>query len=95
MGRQWRIEFEGALYHVLSRGNDGKPIFSDNTDRIGFLNLLGDLCERFEIDMFAYVLMPVYGSLSAPIKDSVRYWYVTLSAGMDYNIFLSGLVEYT
>lgn len=58
MGRQWRIEFEGAFYHVLSRGNDGKLIFSDDTDRIGFLNLLGDLCERFEIDMFAYVLMP-------------------------------------
>ncbi len=58
MGRQWRIEFEGAYYHVLSRGNDGKPIFSDDTDRTGFIGLLGDLSERFEIDMFAYVLMP-------------------------------------
>ena len=42
---------------MLSRGNDGKPTFSDDTDRIDFLSLLGDLCERFEIDMFAYVLM--------------------------------------
>ncbi len=51
MGRQWRIEFEGAYYHVLSRGNDGKPIFSDDTDRTGFIGLLGDLSERFENEL--------------------------------------------
>jgi hypothetical protein len=56
MGRQWRIEFEGAFYYMLSRGNDGKSIFSDDTDRIGFLSLLGDLCEHFEVDMFTYMV---------------------------------------
>ena len=57
MGRAWRIEYEGALYHVLSRGNEQKAIFYDDQDRFLFLKTLGEMCERFEIDVFAYVLM--------------------------------------
>jgi len=30
MSRVWRIEYEGALYHLLSRGNEGSDIFIDN-----------------------------------------------------------------
>lgn len=57
MARPWRIEFEGALYHVLSRGNEQKDIFRDNEDRGSFLNCLGEMSVRFETDIFAYVLM--------------------------------------
>ncbi len=57
MARAWRIEYEGALYHVLSRGNDQRPIFIDNDDRLLFLDTLEQMSERFEIDIFAYVLM--------------------------------------
>ncbi len=57
MARAWRIEYEGALYHVLSRGNQRQDIFLDNDDRKLFLTTVGDMSERFEIDIFAYVLM--------------------------------------
>ena len=57
MGRAWRIEYEGALYHVLSRGNEQKAIYYDDQDRSSFLAALGEMSERFEIDVFAYVLM--------------------------------------
>lgn len=57
MGRAWRIEYEGALYHVMSRGNERKDIFFDNDDRHLFLNIVEQAAERFEIDVFAYVLM--------------------------------------
>ena len=30
MSRPWRIEYEGALYHVLSRGNEQRDIFYDD-----------------------------------------------------------------
>jgi hypothetical protein len=33
MSRSWRIEFDGALYHVLSQGNEQQNIFSDDADR--------------------------------------------------------------
>jgi hypothetical protein len=43
MTRQWRIEFEGAYYHILSRGNERRNIFHDNDDRISFLEILGKM----------------------------------------------------
>jgi len=33
MARPWRTKFEGALYHILSRGNEQQDIFLENEDR--------------------------------------------------------------
>jgi REP element-mobilizing transposase RayT len=57
MARQWRIEYPGALYHVLSRGNGGQDIFHTDKDRHLFLSLLEELADRFQIRLNAYVLM--------------------------------------
>jgi REP element-mobilizing transposase RayT len=57
MARAWRIEYEGALYHVLSRGNEKQNIVINDEDRKLFLGTAGQMGERFEIDLFAYVLM--------------------------------------
>jgi len=57
MVRAWRIEYDGALYHVLSRGNEQQDIFRDDQDRTRFLESTGEMSEHFDIDIFAYVLM--------------------------------------
>ena len=57
MARQWRIEYEGALYHVMSRGNEGRGITSDDDDREVFLSVLGEMSARFEIEVHSWVLM--------------------------------------
>ena len=57
MSRAWRIEYEGALYHLLSRGNEGNDIFVDERDRDRFLDTIEEMSQRFEVDVFAYVLM--------------------------------------
>ena len=57
MARQWRIEYPGAIYHVLSRGNGRQDIFLDDDDRFAFLDLLQSLADRYEIEVYAYVLM--------------------------------------
>jgi len=57
MARAWRIEYEGALYHVLSRGNEQGDIYRDAEDRLSFMDSLGEMSVRFDIDIFAYVLM--------------------------------------
>ncbi len=41
MARPLRIEYEGAHYHVISRGNERKAVFRDDTDREKFLELIG------------------------------------------------------
>jgi len=57
MARAWRIQYEDAVYHVISRGNHSQNIFFDDRDRSDFLNLLGRFAERFHIDIFAFCLM--------------------------------------
>jgi putative transposase len=57
MARPLRIEFDGALYHVTSRGNERKAIFKDDRDRKLFLDILGRVNERFHWICHAYCLM--------------------------------------
>jgi hypothetical protein len=43
MSRPWRIELRGALYHILSRGNEQRDVFLDNEDRNDFISLMGEI----------------------------------------------------
>ena len=57
MARPLRIQYAGALYHVMARGNQGRAIFHDTKDRVCFLKTLGDACEKTAWRVHAYVLM--------------------------------------
>jgi hypothetical protein len=46
MSRPWRIEYEGALYHLLSRGNERCDIFMSDKDRSSFLDAVGAVRDR-------------------------------------------------
>ena len=58
MPRKPRIEFPGAVYHVMSRGDHGELIFRDEPDRIRFLETFEEACEKTGWRVHAYVLMP-------------------------------------
>ncbi|MCX5670670.1 MAG: transposase, partial [Planctomycetota bacterium] len=58
MGRPLRVELADGFFHVLSRGNERRAIFHDDDDRQRFLELIGLMAERFELEPWAYVLMP-------------------------------------
>ncbi len=36
MPRQLRIQYQGAIYHLMSRGDRREAIFYDDTDRVEF-----------------------------------------------------------
>jgi REP element-mobilizing transposase RayT len=76
MSRPWRIEFEGALYHLLSRGNAGSAIFVDDKDRSRFLDAVGEMSERFDIDIFAYVLMDNHYHSRKRKPGYAALWYL-------------------
>ena len=57
MARPLRIEFEGALYHVTSRGDRREAIYEDDDDRQQFLALLGQVVEQMNWLCYAYCLM--------------------------------------
>lgn len=57
MARKPRLEYEGAVYHVMNRGNRQQAIFRSDGDRGCFLVALGEVCERTGWKIHAYVLM--------------------------------------
>src|SRR6266516_3486447 len=57
MARPLRIQYPGAVYHVMARGNHGQEIFKDDRDRQCFLETLGEACEKTGWEIHAYVLM--------------------------------------
>jgi REP element-mobilizing transposase RayT len=57
MPRALRIEYPGAAYHVMARGNQGRAIFEDDKDRQRFLETLGGACAKTGWRVHAYVLM--------------------------------------
>lgn len=57
MARPLRIEYDGAVYHVTSRGNERKNIFKDDEDRLLFLDTLKKVNERHNWLCHAYCLM--------------------------------------
>lgn len=57
MGRQARLEYAGAVYHVMNRGNHQQAVFWSDEDCELFLKTLGDACERTGWRVHAYVLM--------------------------------------
>ncbi len=57
MARPLRIEYDGALYHVTSRGNERKAIFKHDSDRKLFLDMLAQVNKRFHWICHAYCLM--------------------------------------
>jgi len=57
MARPLRLEFSGALYHVTSRGDGRDDIYVDDADREEWLDVLGEVCERFKWLVRAYCQM--------------------------------------
>jgi len=58
MARKLRVEYEGAIYHVMNRGDRREPIFQDDQDRERFLATLGEACAKTGWQIHALCLMP-------------------------------------
>ena len=57
MPRKIRIEYPGAIYHVMSRGNRREDVFFDDIDRQDFLKTLAEACVKADFVVHAYCLM--------------------------------------
>jgi putative transposase len=55
--RQRRVQFPGAIYHVMSRGDRREDIFKDDVDRQDFLKTLAEACQKTGFEVPAYCLM--------------------------------------
>lgn len=78
MARPPRPLIPGAVYHVMARGNERRPIYRDDRDRLRFLDLLAATSTSHEMPVLAYCLMPnhyhVLVSTTQPnLSSAMRY----------------------
>ena len=57
MARKLRIQYPGAIYHVMNRGDRREAIFEDDEDRERLLETLTEACEKTGWQVHAYCLM--------------------------------------
>ena len=57
MARKLRLEYPGAIYQVMNRGDRREPIFLDDEDRQRFLTALGEACAKTGWHIHALCLM--------------------------------------
>ncbi len=85
MARKLRVEYPGAVYHVLNRGDRREPIFQSNRDRVLFLNTLTEACQKTSWQVHALCLMPNHFHLvvetpSANLVAGMRWFLGTYTA---------------
>lgn len=78
MARQPRVEYPGALYHVMNRGDRREEIVRDESDGRLFVKTLGEACGKTGWQVHAYCLMPNHFHLVVETPQA------NLSAGMQW-----------
>jgi len=78
MARLWRVEYAGACYHVINRGNYRRNIFGDEGAALSFERTLGEAAVRFDWKVHAYVIMRNHFHLALELTDA------NLSIGMQW-----------
>ena len=97
MPRQRRIEYEGAIYHVLSRGDRKEAIFLDDVDRHDFLKTLAGACQKTGFQTHAYCLMENHFHLvvetpQANLVAGMRWFLSAYSLRLNHRHKLAGHV---
>jgi len=57
MARPYRLQAENCLYHVMSRGDDRKKIYTIPSDNGKFMDYVIKAKERYQFYLYAYCLM--------------------------------------
>ena len=97
MARRLRVQFPGAIYHVMNRGDRRETIFHDDTDREQFTNTLADACGKTAWKIQVFCLMPNHFHIvvETPLPnlvDGMKWFLGTYSARFNRRRKLAGHV---
>ena len=97
MPRALRIEYPGAIYHVMNRGDRREPIFRDDLDHNKFLTTLAEVCTKTDWQIHAYCLMGNHFHLvietpNANLVAGMRWFLSTYTARFNrrHKVFVKG-----
>jgi putative transposase len=90
MARPLRIQYPGAFYHIICRGNKYRKIYRDDDDRSRFIQLLGESLEIYRVILYAYVLMEnhfhlVVQTLRANLSEFMRRFNICYTGWFNYH----------
>ncbi len=70
MARPLRIEYPGAVYHVMNRGNQRATVFHDDWHYAMFLDKLENFADEFNVVVYTYCCMPNHFHLQLRTKEA-------------------------
>ncbi len=63
MPRKPRVYYEGALYHVMVRGNNGEKVFESEKEKQEYTNIIKGYKDRYHFKIYAYCIMDNHAHL--------------------------------
>ncbi len=87
MSRPLRIDYPDIYYHVLSRGNEQRPIFQSEQDYEKFLELLEKTVGKFQIEIHAYMLMKNHYHLLVKTTEEGNLSRAIQWLGVSYSVW--------
>jgi putative transposase len=92
-----RLQYPGAIYHVMSRGDRREDIFLDDVDRQDFLKTVAEACAKTGWQVHAYCLMRNHFHLvletpSANLVEGMRWLLSTYTIRLNHRHQLFGHV---
>lgn len=70
MARKTRIHYDGALYHVIARGNNREYIFEKEIDKEEYIKKVEKYISKYDGKLFAYVIMDNHCHLIIEVSDN-------------------------
>jgi REP element-mobilizing transposase RayT len=95
MPRKLRLQYPGAIYHIMSEGNRGRVIARDDRDRETFLRALGDACAKTGWQVHAWCLAPQHFHLVVEtpqpnLADGMKWFMGAYTLGFNRRHKVSG-----
>jgi REP element-mobilizing transposase RayT len=69
LGRSWREEYIGGIYHVIARGNNKEYIFKESIDKGYFMKIIKESMEGMNYRLYGFVLMDNHYHLLLQVFD--------------------------
>src|SRR6266446_4303458 len=97
MPRMMRVQYPGAIYHIMNRGDRRENIFVDDVDRQDFLKTLAEGCQKTSWQMHAYCLMKNHFHLvvetpNANLVEGMRWFLSAYTIRLNHRQKLFGHV---
>jgi REP element-mobilizing transposase RayT len=95
VARKLRLQYPGAVYHLMSRGDHREPVFLEDDDRRKFLSTLAEACAKTDWQVHAYCLMNNHFHLvvetpKANLADGMKWFLGTYTARFNRHHRLCG-----